>query len=513
MRVDILATPSQPTGETTAKTAESENDSAGAFFAEIDRVLNMGTQEGIQEGIQREEKESEQSSDASESSDLNLFLSSFLFSMQHAEIKSVPQINLPDSSSSPTQPEGESENVAAAAVATAVAENANPAIASAGSPENPNCIIETKADESASAQGLFERGLVSLKSKAISDQSGVHSDALADFAANQKKAKNGMELNVPQAKKEIAQSDASAAGVAENNRLQQSMIEQASLMKEQSQAAASRFDAMATPDRFISANKNNSSTDPISSRNEKSWNGIFEKLDAAVQGAFKEMDMGGSHSDQGSGSNEFPALMALQNKLESSDFKNAKTAISDNSRENISTIASGMERPAIANNTVSSAEPTAPSKPGELIYQLAEKIQVQIRDGKGEMRIQLKPENLGSLEIRAASTSNGVVAHITAESNRVKSYLENNLHILQQTLQDQGLKVDRLQVTVQEVFDPQQGSGQSAQFGNADSGNQGREAPKPVHPTESALPITAEEIAGDPMSFIAGVRSRFHTVA
>ncbi len=106
------------------------------------------------------------------------------------------------------------------------------------------------------------------------------------------------------------------------------------------------------------------------------------------------------------------------------------------------------------------AAPGSVSRPPDFIIQLAGRMQVQIQSGGGELRLQLKPENLGRLEIRAESGASGVVARIVTESDAVKHYLENNLHTLHQSLQDQGLKIERIDVTVQDGLEARQFAGQ-----------------------------------------------------
>jgi flagellar hook-length control protein FliK len=101
------------------------------------------------------------------------------------------------------------------------------------------------------------------------------------------------------------------------------------------------------------------------------------------------------------------------------------------------------------------AEASAPTKSAgltdqEFIIELAGRIQAQIRGGREMIRIQLHPEDLGRLEIRAESGRNGIIARIAAESLDVKKLLETNLQSLQQTLEARGLKIDRLHIVVED---------------------------------------------------------------
>jgi flagellar hook-length control protein FliK len=155
----------------------------------------------------------------------------------------------------------------------------------------------------------------------------------------------------------------------------------------------------------------------------------------------------------------------------------------------------------------------AATKPRDFILQLADQIQVQLRDGKEEIRIHLKPDSLGHLEIRAQSSVNGLVARIAAESSSIKDYLETNLHLLQQSMQDQGLKVDRIQVSVQDNNAFSSFTGFAAQSGHAGTGHHGRGNGHSGAPGLLGME-QAEELVVDPLTWLAlNPNIRFHTIA
>jgi flagellar hook-length control protein FliK len=155
-----------------------------------------------------------------------------------------------------------------------------------------------------------------------------------------------------------------------------------------------------------------------------------------------------------------------------------------------------------------------PARPQNLILQIAERIQIQVRDGGGEIRVQLKPEGLGQLEIKAETTVNGVAARISTDSDGMKSYLENNLHLLQQALQDQGLKVDQIYVTVQNGSDDQTSSSHTAQFSHAGHGQHGKEPQNPQRKPQVDRSDVLEEMTVDPATWrMLKPNTRFHTVA
>lgn len=154
-----------------------------------------------------------------------------------------------------------------------------------------------------------------------------------------------------------------------------------------------------------------------------------------------------------------------------------------------------------------SALPTDP----DFLMQLAERIQTQLRAGENIVRIQLKPSTLGRLEIRAETSGSGVQATIFTESTGVKNLLEHNLQILQQSCQEQGLKIDRINIAVQEgLWNQHASSGQhGARSGSGEHDNSGTPASY-----GDRLEEAGEELTLDTETLAAlGPHSTFHTIA
>jgi flagellar hook-length control protein FliK len=151
---------------------------------------------------------------------------------------------------------------------------------------------------------------------------------------------------------------------------------------------------------------------------------------------------------------------------------------------------------------------SAVSEP-EFLPELADRIRVQVQSGQGEIRIRLRPDSLGRLEIHAETIADSVVAKIATESNSVKSHLENHLHILQHHLEEQGLRVDRIEVVVQEGFDLHQ-QGPDHQLGESRKDGQ----PTPSTRDRSSSPNAARETTSTlGEARILRPNSTFHTVA
>jgi hypothetical protein len=148
----------------------------------------------------------------------------------------------------------------------------------------------------------------------------------------------------------------------------------------------------------------------------------------------------------------------------------------------------------------------------EFLFRIASRIFSQAEQGGGRIQLQLKPSMFGKLDISAQTSAGHVSATILAESEAVKSYLENNIHILQKNLQDQGLKVDRIQVFLMNDL------GSSAPKHHQDSHGSGPGSGSNSNSEESgwkfpsangddAHPVDIDALA------ILGPHSTFHTVA
>jgi flagellar hook-length control protein FliK len=84
----------------------------------------------------------------------------------------------------------------------------------------------------------------------------------------------------------------------------------------------------------------------------------------------------------------------------------------------------------------------------DLFSQIAEKSKMALNNGNGEMEFSLKPEHLGKLHLKVSLENQLVTAKFVAESQQVKEVIETNLNQLRRNLQDNGIQVDRLTVSV-----------------------------------------------------------------
>jgi len=128
-------------------------------------------------------------------------------------------------------------------------------------------------------------------------------------------------------------------------------------------------------------------------------------------------------------------------KLESSEtpINYAEAAQSASGMRNMSATTAHAE---LAGQPVADAEPTP------IIDQLIGRLPAAVQDGQHELRLQLAPENLGTVLVDISAEQLEVQARLVVENPAVKEALEANLHKLRDALQAQGLHVQGLSVSV-----------------------------------------------------------------
>ncbi|MFA6449855.1 MAG: flagellar hook-length control protein FliK [bacterium] len=98
-----------------------------------------------------------------------------------------------------------------------------------------------------------------------------------------------------------------------------------------------------------------------------------------------------------------------------------------------------------------------------VMQQIVQRAAYTFQNGAGgEVRIFLRPENLGDLQMKIKIDADVVTAKFTASSNEVKAIIESNLGQLKNALDQMGIKVGKFEVHVNT------GSGQQPQQGTQD---------------------------------------------
>ena len=84
----------------------------------------------------------------------------------------------------------------------------------------------------------------------------------------------------------------------------------------------------------------------------------------------------------------------------------------------------------------------------EIAQQIIEQIRVVINPEQTSMELQLYPEHLGKVNLTVSSRDGVMTAHFTVQNEIAKEAVEGQLIMLKDTLAQQGIKVESIEVTV-----------------------------------------------------------------
>ena len=117
------------------------------------------------------------------------------------------------------------------------------------------------------------------------------------------------------------------------------------------------------------------------------------------------------------------------------------------------------------------AKGTVKTTPSQIISQIVKAAKVSINSGTQEMKILLKPEELGWMKVKISMVEGKMTAHFGVENDAVKSLLEGNLNQLQQALNGQNVKVNQIIIDVNSQSNPQSGLMNENQGNGKNKGN------------------------------------------
>lgn len=88
-------------------------------------------------------------------------------------------------------------------------------------------------------------------------------------------------------------------------------------------------------------------------------------------------------------------------------------------------------------------------QPEDVINQVVKKAELLVKQNTSQMKLELKPEVLGKMIIKIAVEEGVVTARFITENHQVKQLLESNMAALRQSLESQGIRVEKAEVSVQ----------------------------------------------------------------
>ena len=109
----------------------------------------------------------------------------------------------------------------------------------------------------------------------------------------------------------------------------------------------------------------------------------------------------------------------------------------------------------------------------EIANQIIEQIKVVIKPDQTSMQMQLNPEQLGKVALNITAKEGIMTALFTTQTEMAKEAIENQMHVLRQNLENQGIQVEVIEVTVAEFsFNQSNEAGNKKESGS----NKGKKA-------------------------------------
>lgn len=106
-----------------------------------------------------------------------------------------------------------------------------------------------------------------------------------------------------------------------------------------------------------------------------------------------------------------------------------------------------------------------------IVRQIVDAVKLTATKELQSIEIQLNPENLGKVNMTVSARNGLITAQITAENEQVKKAIESQISTLREDFEQQGIKVDAVEVTVRgHEFE----SNQNLQGGDQNQGRQGK---------------------------------------
>lgn len=106
----------------------------------------------------------------------------------------------------------------------------------------------------------------------------------------------------------------------------------------------------------------------------------------------------------------------------------------------------------------------------EIANQIVEEIKVVIRPTQTSMEMQLNPENLGKVSLSISSKEGVMTAHFITQSELAKEAIESQMQVLRQNLENQGIKIEAIEVTVSNFSFDQSGGAKNNDEAGANKG-------------------------------------------
>lgn len=130
-----------------------------------------------------------------------------------------------------------------------------------------------------------------------------------------------------------------------------------------------------------------------------------------------------------------------------SDGAEKKTAA--NSQENSAVQTNTSYSTVVSENQIRTVAKTQQTNFEGIVRQIVEQIKVEIKPDVSSMELHLTPENLGKVNLHVTSKEGAITAQLFVQNETVKAMIEGQLMVLREAMNEQGVKVEAVEVAVE----------------------------------------------------------------
>ena len=155
------------------------------------------------------------------------------------------------------------------------------------------------------------------------------------------------------------------------------------------------------------------------------------------------------------GEGESGSAETVQNTQQSTDGRNEKDTKQDNDRSfgdsSGNLTVQNLRTDAFQPHTEAVQEPTSPwdVDTQDMMRQILDYMKFQVKADVSSLEMQLHPASLGTLQIHVAAKGGVLTANFISQNEAVKAALESQMVQLKESFEEQGVKVEAIEVTVQ----------------------------------------------------------------
>ncbi len=181
---------------------------------------------------------------------------------------------------------------------------------------------------------------------------------------------------------------------------------------------------------------------------------------------------------------------------EQKDSENAGKGTEENTGSANPLLNAMNQNSAAAEVSFEQSEPFFGGQTRDIMDQIMDYMKIQLKPGMDQLEMQLHPESLGTVHIQLTSKGGEVTAQFHVQNEAVKAALESQVSTLQETLKEQGVKVEAIQVTVESHgFESNLWQGQGREENASSQGN--RKQPRRINLSELDVNAMEQENADE----------------